>query len=64
LRRFSVSAIGKLPRISKAEDVRAFFHARVVEYWHVVDSERLRRAARKELEDLELPVGFLDRLSP
>jgi antitoxin component of RelBE/YafQ-DinJ toxin-antitoxin module len=25
--------------------------------------ERLRRVARKELEDLELPVAFLDRLS-
>jgi uncharacterized protein (DUF1778 family) len=25
--------------------------------------ERLRRAARKELEDLEMPVAFLDRLS-
>ena len=25
--------------------------------------DRLRRVARKELEDLELPVAFLDRLS-
>jgi hypothetical protein len=25
--------------------------------------ERLRRIARKELEDLELPVAFLERLS-
>ena len=25
--------------------------------------DRLRRAARKELEDLKLPVAFLDRLS-
>jgi head-tail adaptor len=25
--------------------------------------ERLRRAARKELEDMNLPVAFLDRLS-
>jgi antitoxin component of RelBE/YafQ-DinJ toxin-antitoxin module len=25
--------------------------------------ERLRKIARKELEDLELPVAFLDRLS-
>jgi len=25
--------------------------------------ERLRRAARKELEDINMPVAFLDRLS-
>ena len=25
--------------------------------------ERLRRAARKELEDMDMPVAFLDRLS-
>jgi uncharacterized protein (DUF1778 family) len=25
--------------------------------------ERLRRAARKELEDMEMPVAFLERLS-
>jgi uncharacterized protein (DUF1778 family) len=25
--------------------------------------DRLRRASRKELEDMELPVAFLDRLS-